>query len=230
MRFTVGGVLGEAWTLYTRHAGRLIAVGAIVFGFLSAVQALINSTGERALVPISIGVTIVGVFWLQGALVVVVEDLRDGKVDLSIADVFRRVEPRLWTLIGAGLLAAVVIGGLLVVAAVSRAGIVFLIPAIVLVTYWSVVTPAVVLERKGVVAALSRSQRLVAGTFLPVFAVVFLTVALATIVGVVIVAVLSPLPAIVDYYIAGVIANSVTIPFVALAWTLMFYDLRAVKG
>lgn len=230
MRFTVGGVLGEAWTLYTRHARRLIAVGAIVFGFLSAVQALINSTGERALVPISIGVTIVGVFWLQGALVVVVEDLRDGKIDLSIADVFRRVEPRLWTLIGAGLLAAVAIGGLLVAAAVSRAGIVFLIPAIVLVTYWSVVTPAVVLERKGVVAALSRSQRLVAGTFLPVFAVVFLTVALATIVGVMIVAVLSPLPPIADYYIAGVIANSVTIPFVALAWTLMFYDLRAVKG
>jgi hypothetical protein len=43
-------------------------------------------------------------------------------------------------------------------------------------------------------------------------------------------AILSPLPAFVDVYVAGVIANSVTIPFVALAWTLAYYDLRALKG
>jgi hypothetical protein len=230
MRFTVGEVLGEAWHLYTRHSGRLIAVGAIVFGFLSAVQALINSTGQRALIPVSVGVTIVGVYWLQGALVVIVDDLRDGKVDLPIREVFRRVEPRLWTLIGTGLIAAATIGSLLVLGFVTPLGLVLVVPAVALVTLWSVVTPAIVLERQGVFAAFRRSQRLVSGDFWRVLAVVLVTVVLAAIVATMIVALLSPLPPFFDLYVAGVIANSITIPFVALAWTLMFFDLRAVKG
>ena len=221
MRFTVGDVLGEAWRLYTRHSGRLIAVAAIVFGFLSLVQAAINSTGQRALIPISIGVTIVGGLWLQGALVVVVDDLRKGKVDLSIAEVLRRVEPRIWTLLGTGVLVAVgILAGLYL----------FIVPGLLLIAYWSLVTPAVVLEGKGVLAAFSRSQRLVSGNFLRVFAVVALTVVLAGIVWTVIVALLSPLPPFFSIYVAGVVAYSVTIPFVALAWTLMYYDLRALKG
>lgn len=220
MRFSAGDVLAEAWSLFTRHSGRLIAVGAIVFGFLSLVQAAVNSTGERALIPISIGVTIVGAFWLQGALVVVVEDLRDGKIDLTIADVFRRVEPRLWTLIGAGVLAAIgVVAGLFVL----------IVPGLVLITYWSLLTPAIVLEHKSLFSAFSRSQQLVSGHFLPMFGIILVTVVLATIIGAMIAAILSPLPTFVDVYVAGVIANSITIPFVALAWTLAYYDLRALK-
>lgn len=221
MRFTVGEVIGEAWHLYTRHPGRLIAVGAIVFGFLSAVQALINSTGNRTLIPIAIGVTILGATWVQGALVVAVEDLRNGKVDLPIGAVFRRVEPRLWTLLGTG-----VIVGLGVLAGLYL----FVVPALVLITFWSLVTPAVVLEEKGIFAAIGRSQRLVSGDFLRVFAVVAITVVLATAIYLVIVAMLSPLPAFFDLYVAGAIAQSITFPFVALAWTLMYFDLRAVKG
>jgi hypothetical protein len=70
----------------------------------------------------------------------------------------------------------------------------------------------------------------VSGDFLRVFAVVALTVILASIIGAMILALLSPLPAFFDVYVAGVIANSITIPFVALAWTLMYYELRAIKG
>lgn len=221
MRFSTGDVLAEAWSLFTRHSGRLIAVGAIVFGFLSLVQAAIESSGERALLPISIGVTVVGAFWLQGALVVVVEDLRDGKVDLSIADVFRQVEPRLWTLIGAGVLAGI---------AILAGFFLLIVPGLVLITFWSLLAPAIVLERKSVSAAFSRSQQLVSGHFLPMFAVVLVTVVLAAIVALIIAAILSPLPEFVDVYVAGVIANSITMPFVAVAWTLAFYDLRALKG
>lgn len=221
MRFTVSEVLGEAWSLYTRHSGRLILIGAIVFGFLSAVQALINSTGQRALVPIAVGVTVIGAVWLQGALVVAVDDLRKGKVDLSIAEVFRRVEPRLWALLGSGILVAIaVVAGLAL----------FVIPGLVLITFWSVVTPAIVLEGKSVLASIGRSQQLVSGNFFRVFAVIAITVVLATVVNVVISSLFLPLPAFFDVYVAGVIANSVTVPFVALAWTVMFFELRVVKG
>jgi hypothetical protein len=181
----------------------------------------VNSAGHPALIPISIGVTVVGAFWLQGALVVVVEDLRDGEVDLTIAQVFRQVEPRLWTLIGSGLLAGIgVVAGL----------VLFIVPGLVLITFWSLITPAVVLERAGIVAGFRRSQQLVSGHFLSMFGIIVVTVVLASILGAVIAAVLSPLPTFVDVYVARVIANSITLPFVALAWTLAFYDLRALKG
>ena len=221
MRLTVSAVLGDAWHLYTRHAGRLIGIAVIVFGFLSAVQALLNSTGSRLLVAVAVGVTIVGAVWVQGALVLAVDDLRGGAAGLPVGEVFRRVESRLWTMLGAGLLVGIgVVAGLLV----------FVIPGIVLLTYWSLVMPAVVLERKGVLASISRSQQLVSGDFLRVFAIVAITIVLSTIVSVMIVALLSPLPDFVDIYVSGVIANSVTVPFVALAWTLTYIELRALKG
>lgn len=221
MRLGIGEVLGQAWSLYTRNSGRLIAVAAIVFGFLSLVQAAIDSSGQRALLAVAAGVTILGALWLQGALVVVVEDIRDGKVDLTIREVFRRVEPRLWTLLAVGLIAAIgVAGGL----------ILFIIPGLVLLTFWSVTVPAVILENRGVVDAFRRSMRLVSGDAWRVFAIVLITVAFATIIATVIIVVLSPLPRFFDIYVSGVVANSITMPFVALAWTVMFYDLRAAKG
>ncbi len=221
MRLGIGEVLGQAWSLYTRNSGRLIAVAAIVFGFLSLVQAAIDSSGQRALLAVAAGVTILGALWLQGALVVVVEDIRDGKVDLTIREVFRRVEPRLWTLLAVGIIAAIgVAGGL----------ILFIIPGLVLLTFWSVTVPAVILENRGVVDAFRRSMRLVSGDAWRVFAIVLITVAFATIIATVIIVVLSPLPRFFDIYVSGVVANSITMPFVALAWTVMFYDLRAAKG
>ena len=221
MQLGIGEVLGQAWSLYTRNAGRLIVVAAIVFGFLSLVQAAIDSSGQRALLAVAAGVTILGALWLQGALVVVVEDIRDGKVDLTIREVFRRVEPRLWTLLAVGIIAAIgVAGGL----------ILFIIPGLVLLTFWSVTVPAVILENRGVVDAFRRSMRLVSGDAWRVFAIVLITVAFATIIATVIIVVLSPLPRFFDIYVSGVVANSITMPFVALAWTVMFYDLRAAKG
>jgi len=221
MRLGIGEVLGQAWLLYTRNAGRLIAVAAIVFGFVSLVQAAIDSSGQRALLAVAAGVTILGVLWLQGALVVAVDDIRGGGARLSIGQVFRRVEPRLWTLLGVGVIAAVgVAGGL----------ILFIVPGLVLLTFWSMAVPAAVLERRGVIDAFRRSMRLVQGDAWRVFAVILLTIAFSTIVATMIIVILSPLPRFFDIYVAGVVANSITMPFVALAWTVMFFDLRSAKG
>ena len=222
VKLSVGEILGESWALYTRNSGRLIAVAAIVFGFLSLVNAVIDSFGSTpiALLLVSVAIAIVGVFWMQGALVIVVQDLRDGRTTPSIGDVFQRVEPRLWTLIGAGILAAVGIGvGL----------ILLVVPGLVLLTYWSMITPVVVLERRAALPSFSRSAALVSGNGLRVFAVIAVTVIGSSIVSAVIFALLSPLPPFFDLYIAGVVANSVTVPYVALAWTLVYYDLRAGK-
>lgn len=219
VRLDVVGALGDAWVLYTRHLLRLVAMAFVVFGFLALVDAVVDSLGtvRVAVLPVSVGITIVGVFWLQGALVLVVQELRERRLEVPIGDVFQRVEPHLWRLVAAGLLAAAgIVAGLAL----------FVLPGIVALTYWSLITPAIVLESAGPFAAFRRSMRLVGRNGFRVFVVIALTIVLATIVGVVIRALLEPLPTFVDVYVANVVANSVTVPYVALAWTLVYYQLR----
>lgn len=220
MRLTVGEVLGESWALYTKHAIRLILVAAGVFGLLSLLYAVIDASGQRALLPLSAGVTIFGVLVLQGVLVVIVDDLRGGRAELSMGDVWRRIEPRIWTLLASNLIASIaIVGGL----------ILFIVPGLVLLTLWCLFIPAIVLEGHGITDCFRRSMFLVQGNFLKVLGVIVVTILFSTIVATVILAILSPLPEYVDVYIAGVVANSVTMPFVAVSWTVMFFELRTVK-
>lgn len=218
---SISEVLGQSWSLYTTFLGRFVAIAAIVFAVLSLVQFLSDETREFGLLAISIAATIVGIFWLQGALVVAVDDARKHTPALSIQDIFRRVLPHLWTLIGAGLLVAIGVG----------VGLVLLVvPGLVLLTFWSMATPAIVIEGKSVTEALSRSWSLVRGDALRVFAVIAITVVLAAVFSTVIGALLQPLPDAIDGYVASVVASAISVPFVALAWTVMYFELRLIEG
>lgn len=220
MKLSVAEVFAEAWKLYTRFAGRLILVAAIVYGFLSLVSAAIGPTRNPWLIAVEVALNVVGIFWVQGALVVVADDLRDGKLDLSIGETFRRVEPRLVPLILAGLVVGLAVG----------AGLVLLvIPGLILMAYWSSVVPAVVLERKGVLEAIKRSQRLASGDVLRIVVIIVISVLVTNVVAAVITALLGALPRFVDVYVAGVVANSITVPLVALVWSLIYFDLRLNK-
>ena len=221
MKLSIGEVLGEAWSLYTRHAGKLILMAGIVFGFLSLVAAAIGPTSNPALIMVVAVVNVIGVLWLQGALAVGVSELRAGRGIGSIGELFDRVAPRLLPLILSGLVAAVLVGG---------GFILFLLPGLFLLTFLMAVTPAVVLEHKGVRAAFSRSLQLVRGDGLRVFAIIALTTVFSTIVAVTIQAMLAPLPDFLDIYFAGVVANAIVMPFVALAWTITYFDLKLNKG
>ena len=218
-RLSIGDVLGESWLLYTRNSPRLIATAAVVFGVLSLVDLAVDAAvGARwLLVAVGVAVTVVGTFWLQGALVVLVDAIRSGRADVPGRDLYRRVEPRLAVLVAAGLLAAV---------GVALGIVLLVVPGLVLLTLWSMIVPAIVLEGRGLRDAFRRSMELVRGSGLRVFAVIVLTVLLATIVGAAIRALFAPLPDVLAYYAGGVVANSVTVPFVAIAWTLTYFALR----
>lgn len=218
-KLQLGQVFEESWFIFSRHSLRLIAVALIVFGLLALVDALMDSAGggQLLLAVVSVVVSVVGVYLLQGALVVLVADVRNGRPTLSLGEIFYRVRPRLWTLVAAGLLAALGIGlGLLT----------FIIPGLVLLTFWSLITPSVVLEGKGVFEAFGRSMRLVRGNAVRVFVVILVSVLLATIVNTVILKLLEPAPGLFDFYLSRVIANSATVPLVASAWTVVYFELR----
>jgi hypothetical protein len=218
--FSVGEVLAEAWGLYTRNSGRLILVAAIVFGILSLVYIGLDALQSRALVPLYIGVTILGTLTLQAALTVLVDDLRARRPERPVVDLFRAVLPIFWTLLAAEVVASVgIVGGL----------ILFVVPGLVLLTFWSAIIPAIVLERRGVLECFHRSQYLVSGNALKVFAVIAITVLLSAAVSSVVQLALSPLPRFGDVYVASLVANSLTMPYVAVAWTVMFFELRLAK-
>ena len=217
VRLSIVDVLREAWRLYTSFLGRFFLIAVIVFGILSLVQFATDETREFGPLVVLIIATIVGIFWLQGAIVIAVDDAQRPGPSLSILEIFRRVLPRLWPLVGAGI----------VVATGVTAGIVLLVlPGLALLTLWSMVAPAIVLEQKSVHDALRRSWQLVKPDAFRVFAVIVITIVLATIVSTIIRAVLQPLPDSVDSYVATVIADAVSVPFVALAWTVMYFELK----
>jgi hypothetical protein len=220
MGLSIYDVMGEAWAIFTRNSPRLILMAAAVFGVLSVLYLAVDASDSRLLLPISAGVSILGVLSLQGAITGYVDDVREGRPQRTAGELFGAVGPVLWTLLGAEVLATIgIVGGL----------ILLIVPGLIVLTFWSGIIPAIVIERRGVLEAFRRSQYLVAGNAWRVFALIVITVLIGTIVANVIALALSPLPRYVDLYVASVIANAVTMPYVAVAWTVMFFELRRGK-
>src|SRR5215208_18069 len=120
----VGDVLSEAWNLYKRFLWQFFLTAFVVFVVLDLLSALAASaSGDSAAADVFWGliaavISVVGYFWVQGALVELVRDVRDGRADSTIAETYAAVRPRLPALIVAGVLAAIAIGiGLLLLIA-----------------------------------------------------------------------------------------------------------------
>ena len=124
-------------------------------------------TGSAALLValITAVVSLVGTFWLQGALVYAVDDVRDGRIDSSIGDLFERVRPYLGTLIVAGILAGL---------GIALGLVLLIVPGLILLTWWCLIVPVIVLEGKRVGESFSRSRELVRGHGWTVFGVVII--------------------------------------------------------
>jgi hypothetical protein len=214
-------VLGDAWREYGRHWRHLLPIALVVYLLLSLFSlllvALLGILGAVA----AAFVALAGVFWLQGALVVAIEDLRDGRADLSIRETLTRVRPRMNTLGLVGILAAL---------GITIGFIFFIVPGLVLATWWLVVVPVVMLEGRSVFEAFGRSRELVRGNGWNVFGLLVLTLlvllAAGIVVGIVLAIVLAPLDTSVQRYVSDVISNTLFAPFAALAFTLTYYRLR----
>src|SRR4029079_7651419 len=83
----------------------------IVVELRSALSVTVDSTSSTILLSlVGIVVSLVGTFWVQGALTFAVDDVRDGRIDTTIGDLYRRPQPFLGSLIVAGVLAPIGIG------------------------------------------------------------------------------------------------------------------------
>ena len=220
---TVGGILGEAWRLYTKFFTRFFLVALIVFLIVNLFNALLGwivgtGSGLALLVAlITTVVSLVGTFWLQGALVYAVDDVRDGRIDSSIGELFERVRPYLGTLIGAGLLAGL---------GIAIGFVLLIVPGLILLTLWCLIAPVIVLEGKHVGESFGRSRELVRGHGWTVFGIIIVAVLLSVIASGLIQAIFSFLGPFLRYWIGGAIANAIVDPFLAVALVLTYLHLR----
>ncbi len=220
---TVGSVLQQTLGLYQRFFWRFAAVTAIVVVALDLLTALAQSadTSEGGAVLwalLTTVISLIGTFLVQGALTLAVDDVRDGRIDTSIGELYARARPFLGALIVAGVLAALGIG----------IGLVLLIaPGLYLLTRWAVIIPAIVLEGKSAGESFGRSNDLTAGHRWPVLWVALITILASAVIGnLLIVIFVAILPDFLGVWLGSVIAHCVTTPFLALAWTVMFFELR----
>jgi hypothetical protein len=222
----IGSVLSEAWGLYKRFIWQFFLTALVVFAVLDLVSALASAAaGDSALAGflwgvVSIVVAIVGYFWVQGALVEAVRDVRDGRADLSVGEIYRRVQPRLPSLIAAGLAAGIgIFIGLLLL----------IVPGLFLLTIWSMIAVVIVLEGRGAGDSFGRSREIVRGHGWSVFGLLIVTFILVAVAEGLIGLVFAPLPDFLDAWLGGLVAHSVTVPFAAATIVTAYYRLTAAS-
>jgi hypothetical protein len=214
------GVLREAWGLYKTHWRHLVPIAFVVYLGVAILSILLVAVLTWVGAILSAIISLVAIFWVQGALVRAVDDIRDGRADLGLGETFQRVRPQLGSIIVAGLLAGIAIAiGLLLL----------IVPGLILMTLWVLIIPVIVLESRRAGEAFGRSRELVRGYGWSVFGVIVLTILLIIAFSIVLGIVLSPFADWLQSFLSNVISGTLTAPFIALAWTTLYYRLRQSK-
>lgn len=215
------GVLSEAWTVYKAHWQHLLTIALAVYAVVAVISLLLGLVFEGWAAAILIAlVSLVATFWLQGALVKAVDDIQDGRPDMSFSETLGRVRPQLPAIMVAGILAAlgILLGLLLLV-----------VPGLVLLTWWILVIPVVVLENKRASESFGRSRELVRGYGWNVFGIIVLTVLILIGFRIVLDLILFPLSNQLQSFVTELIVGTVATPFAVVAWTLLYFRLRRAK-
>lgn len=214
----VGDVISKVADLYRRYAGVLLPVAAVIFLVVGLLEWLVDESLVLSLV-VAI-VAFVATYFYTGMVVNLVDDVRDGRLDQSVGQLFSRVTPVLGTLILASILAGI---------GIAIGFVLLIIPGLILLTLWAVVAPSILVERRGVFEAFRRSMELVRGNAFQVFAVILvfwvIQFVVSLILGAIGVGAGDGLQALLAY-----IGRVITAPLSALAAAVLFFDLKAVHG
>lgn len=213
-RLSVGDVINETFSVYGQQFGPLIGSAIVVFVVVGILAGLLNAGGVLLSLIGSI-VQLAGHMLYVGFVVKLVEDVRDGRRDLGIGDLFSSAVPAILPLIAFSILAGIGIAiGLVLI----------IVPGLILITFWCLGAPAIVAEGAGPIEAFGRSWRLVRGNAWSVFGTLVVVLLIVIAVGIVLGVIATPIGngAII---VASIISGAITAPIFALAVSVMFFDL-----
>ena len=215
----LSGVLDEAWRMYKAHAMHLLTIAFVIYLAAAVVAALLALAGGYVGALLGSLVEIFAAFLLQATLVKAVQDVRDGRVDLSLGETVRAATPYLWAVVGASILAGI---------AITFGLILLIVPGLYLITIWAVIVPVIVLEQSGALASFGRSQQLVRGRGWHVFGTLVLVFIILIAVNLILGLIFSALPHVLGNGLSSIISGTLIAPFLALVVTLVYYRLSAV--
>ena len=215
------GVISEAWGVYKAHWQHLLTFSFVVYATVAVIGALLGAVLDLWLAALIMAVvSLIAFFWLQAALVKAVDDVRDGRADFSLSETFAQAQKHL---------AAVVVAAILAGLGVAIGLILLIVPGLVLLTWWAVIIPAIVLENKSAGESFTRSRELVRGFGWNVFGVIVLVVLLLIGFNIVLSIILTPLADWLQSFLSQFISGTLTAPFTATVLTLLYFRLRAAK-
>ena len=217
----LSGVLGEAWQMYKAFARHLLAIAFIIYLIAAVIAALLGLAGGFIGTLLGSLVGIIAAYLLQATLVKAVQDVRDGRADMSLGETVRAATPYLARVAGASILAGI---------AISIGLILLIVPGLYLITIWAVIVPVIVLEGSGAIASFGRSQQLVRGRGWHVFGTLVLTWVILLVVNLVLGLIFVALPHWLSNGVSSVISGTLVSPFIALVVTLVYYRLTATSA
>jgi hypothetical protein len=212
----LSGVFGEAWQMYRAHAPHLITIAFLIYLGAAIVDAIISVAGGLLVSFIGSVILLLAGYLVQAALVKAVQDVRDGRVDLSVGETFSAAAKVLLPVTGAAILASIAI----------TIGLVLLIaPGLFLITIWAVIIPVIVIEGVGPLGSFGRSHALVRGHGWHVFGTLVLAWIAAFLVNLVLGVLLATAPLELRNALATLVSGTLVAPFLALIVTLIYYRL-----
>ena len=202
--------------MYKAHARHLLTIAFIIYLIAAVIAALLALAGGTIGVLLGSLVEIVAAFLLQATLVKAVQDVRDGRVDLSVGETMRAATPYIAPVAGASILAGI---------AITIGLFLLIVPGLYLITIWAVIVPVIVLEGSGALASFGRSHQLVRGRGWHVFATLVLVFVILIVVNLVLGLIFVALPHVLGNGLSSIISGTLIAPFLALVVTLVYYRL-----
>ena len=214
------GVIGEAWETFKAHWRHLVPIALVVYVAVALISLVLVLLLTWFGAILSFIISLIALFWVQGALVRAVEDIRDGRADMSLGETYQRVRPQL---------PAIIVGGLLAGLGIALGLVLLIVPGLILLTWWIVLIPVIVLEERSAGEAFGRSRELVRGHAWSVFGVIVLTILVVIAFNIVLSLLLLPVNDWLRSFLSNIIIGTVVTPFVVVTWTTLYYRLRAAK-
>jgi hypothetical protein len=211
----LSGVLDEAWRMYKAFAAHLLAIALVIYVGAAILEGLLALAGTVGF-WLGFVVSVVAAFLLQATLVKAVQDVRDGRADMSIRETVSAALPYIGPVAGASILAAI---------AISIGLLLLIVPGLFLITIWAVIVPVIVIERAGVLASFGRSRELVRGRGWHVFGTLVLVYLIMLVVNIVLGLIFRALPHVLGSGLSVIISGTLISPFLALVVTLVYYRL-----
>jgi hypothetical protein len=214
------GVLAEAWDLYRRFAGHFLLISFVIY-VVTAILVALLSLGGIAGALIGGVISFAATYVVQASLIKAVQDVRDGRVDLDLGETVRAAGPHILPVIGASILAGI---------GITIGFILLIVPGLVLLTYWSLIVPFIVIGRSGVFDSFGHSMRTVRGYAWRVFGTYVLVFLILLAFAVVLGFILLLLPLWLRSFLNSILSGTLIAPFLALVATLVYYRLTAAHA